>query len=104
MRPFLPSVVLLGAAFLLGCQEQGSGPVGPDTEIGGPNFLHHKEESKTTRPRRRGGSKALPFENPTFTCAAGATSTGEGRSAMSARPGWSSREDPRATTSITNFS
>ena len=42
MRPFLRSVVLLGAAFLLGCQEQGWAPVGPDTEIGGPNLLHQR--------------------------------------------------------------
>ena len=28
MRPFLPFATLLGAAFLLGCQEQASGPVG----------------------------------------------------------------------------
>ena len=29
MRAFLPFATLLGAAFLLGCQEQGSGPVAP---------------------------------------------------------------------------
>ena len=38
MRPTLPSVALVTAVFLLGCQEQGSGPVRPDTEIGAPNF------------------------------------------------------------------
>ena len=31
MRPFLPFATLLGAAFLLGCQEQGSVPVGPES-------------------------------------------------------------------------
>ena len=30
MRPFLPSVALLSAAFLWSCQEQGSEPVGPE--------------------------------------------------------------------------
>ena len=30
MRPILPSAALLAAAFLLGCQERGSGPVGPE--------------------------------------------------------------------------
>ena len=34
MRPFLPFATLLGAAFLLGCQEQASSPVAPD----GPQF------------------------------------------------------------------
>jgi len=34
MRPFLPFATLLGAVFLLGCQEQGSEPVGPE----GPQF------------------------------------------------------------------
>lgn len=34
MRTFLPFVTLLGAAFLLGCQEQGSGPLEPE----GPQF------------------------------------------------------------------
>ncbi len=38
MRPFLPSVALLTAVFVLGCREQASSPVGPDTEIIGPNF------------------------------------------------------------------
>jgi len=30
MRPFLPFAAVLTAAFLLGCQDQGSEPVGPD--------------------------------------------------------------------------
>ena len=34
MRTFLPFATLVGAEFLLGCQEQGSKPVGPD----GPQF------------------------------------------------------------------
>ena len=34
MRPFLPFATLLGAAFLLGCQEQASSPVG----LEGPQF------------------------------------------------------------------
>ncbi len=34
MRSFLPSVALVSAAFLFGCQDMGSGPVGPD----GPQF------------------------------------------------------------------
>ena len=34
MRSFLPFATLLGTAFLLGCQDVGSGPVGPD----GPQF------------------------------------------------------------------
>ncbi len=36
MRPFLPFATLLGAAFLLSCQEQGSIPVGPEGQ--GPQF------------------------------------------------------------------
>ena len=31
MRPFLPFATLLGVAFLLGCQEQASSPVGPES-------------------------------------------------------------------------
>lgn len=30
MRPFLPFAAVLTTAFLLGCQDQGSEPVGPD--------------------------------------------------------------------------
>ena len=40
------SLALLSVAFMLGCQEQGSGPAGPDTEIGAPNFLHQKKNPK----------------------------------------------------------
>ncbi len=32
MRPFLPFAAVLTAAFLLGCQDQGSEPVGPENE------------------------------------------------------------------------
>ena len=46
------SLALLSTVFLLGCQEQGPGPVGPDTEIGGPNFLHQK---KNPKPHGGGG-------------------------------------------------
>ena len=41
MRPFLPFATLLGTAFLLGCQEQASGPVGPyGPQFGGPHAEH----------------------------------------------------------------
>ena len=43
MRSFLPSVALVTAAFLLGCQEQASNPVGPEGL--GPQFTH-KEGGK----------------------------------------------------------
>ncbi len=33
MRPFLPFAAVLTAAFLLGCQDQGSEPVGPDVLV-----------------------------------------------------------------------
>ena len=33
MRPFLPFAAVLTAAFLLGCQDQGSEPVGPDVFV-----------------------------------------------------------------------
>ena len=44
MRPFLPFATLLGVAFLLGCQEQGSEPVGPEGL--GPEFHHKDDHSK----------------------------------------------------------
>ncbi len=34
MRRFLPFAALLGVALVLGCQDVGTGPVGPD----GPQF------------------------------------------------------------------
>ena len=33
MRPFLPFVTLLSTVFLLGCQEQGSGLLGPEGSL-----------------------------------------------------------------------
>ena len=55
MRPLLPSVALVTAVFLLGCQEQGSEPVGPDglrpqfdrpgTGDCGPGHCPHGDES-----------------------------------------------------------
>ena len=40
MRSFLPSVALVTAAFLFGCQDMGSGPVGPDGLV--PQFSHRE--------------------------------------------------------------
>ncbi len=52
MRPFLPFATLLGTAFLLGCQEQGSGPVGP--EVAGPQF-HEAHDSCTGHKKNDAG-------------------------------------------------
>ncbi len=71
MRSFLPSVALVTAAFLLGCQD--SGPVGPDTEIGGPNF----ENQRNPKPHGGDTGGGNLFDSPSFTCAGGAvTNTG----------------------------
>ena len=42
MRSFLPFAALLGVALLLGCQDLGSGPVGPDGLV--PQFTHKNSE------------------------------------------------------------
>ena len=76
------SLALLSTVFLLGCQEQGSGPVGPDSEVGGPNFTNQK---KNPKPHGNGdddgaGGTVDLFLSPGpegtgYTCAGGAEIT-----------------------------
>ncbi len=54
MRSFVPSVALVTAAFLLGCQEQGSGPVGPE----GLGMLLDKEGITHTHGGGENGDEA----------------------------------------------
>jgi len=95
---------LLGAAFLLGCQE-ASGPAGPYSEIIGPAF-DHNENAKPGHGGGDGtedsGGKVFLFISPNFTCALGA---GANRSAMSAggRSSWETLPTG-TTTSITSLS
>jgi len=79
------SLALLSVAFLLGCQEQGSGPVGPEGpqfdkpdndptdcavgEVFSSGHCHAGEEPNLI--------EALLFNSPSFTCADGATDTGD---------------------------
>ena len=79
------SLALLSTVFLLGCQEQGSDPVGPE----GPQFdkpgrgdcrpkphtVHCHGDDVVEDPNL---IEALLFKNPSFTCESGATNTGGG--------------------------
>ena len=47
MRPFLPFATLLSAAFLLGCQDLGSGPVVPE-DLGIQAAKGHKGKAEKT--------------------------------------------------------
>ncbi len=90
MRRFLPFAALLGVALLLGCQEQGSGPVEPDVlalpfepqsdmpdpkapcDLGGGRDLKGHCHGDGT-----GGATVLDlFNDPAFTCSAGAEDNG----------------------------
>ena len=77
MRSFLPVATLLGTAFLLGCQEQASSPVGPE----GLGILVNK---KGPHPHGGDGGKALLFKSlatskdADFDCDVGATGPGQG--------------------------
>ena len=84
MRPFLLSAALLSAAFVLGCQEQASSPVGPDTEIVGPAFAHNPNSPPGHGGGGGGGGgggeesggKAPLFDADGFTCVEGAPNAG----------------------------
>ncbi len=85
MRAFLPFATLLGAALLLGCQEQASSPVGPY----GPQFTHNDPDKIHGGPKGGGngdggGGGAVPLFKSSgsegvlgnATCAGGALDTG----------------------------
>ena len=77
MRPFLPFATLLGMAFLLGCQEQGSGPVGP--EVAGPQF-HEAHDSCTGHKKNDPGCNDTGTgkgDKPTWTSARVALHSGD---------------------------
>ena len=65
MRPFLPFAAVLTAAFLLGCQDPGSEPVGPESvgpqfaEGGVPQFAK-KNCKDTNHPPPCGGGEEPP--------------------------------------------
>ena len=77
MRAFLPFATLLGAVFLLGCQDRGSGPVGPEG-LGiqaDKTGVKHNHGGGGGDGKKGGGGKALLFDSDA-TCADGATNTG----------------------------
>ena len=75
------SLALVSAVFLLGCQDQGSGPVGPDGL--GPQFAKGGKPGKPGGGRGGGGGGALSlFDRPGglnavdgYTCGGGAASS-----------------------------
>ncbi len=81
MRSFLPSVVLVSAAFLLGCQDMGSGPVGPeglvpefDKPTCGGQHCNHGDDPVDPDPGSLFNSPGVIGTG--FTCAGGAEITG----------------------------
>ena len=56
MRRFLPLAALLGVAFVLGCQDQGSGVVGPDGLS--PQFAKGDNNGKPKGP----GGEVLTYQ------------------------------------------
>ena len=87
MRSFLPSVALVTAAFLFGCQDMGSGPVGLDGL--GPEFAPKKCIADPTLSGcggggddGAGGTVAL-FLSPTFSCVDGAVPVGSSKGTVS---------------------